>query len=103
MEELITNTLKFVYMNMNYDLMLEFVQIYSELMNRADSNNSKCIVKFMLKVYNAKIAFKLEIKNQLKLGLAYKANLKSIMKDCCFSGLQVQSNFWKLHHILTQK
>jgi len=98
-----SNTLKFMFVNLSQDMMLEFVDLYSELLSKADSENIKFIHMFLLRIFNKSIAFKLELRNTLKLTAAYKANLKQLMSACLSMNLVMMNNFWSLHGIVIQK
>lgn len=86
-QELVSNTLKFMYMNLGQELLLELVDTYSELLSKADGENVKHIIMFLLRIFNKRLAFRLALSHNLRLLVPYKANIKPLMNGCLSKNL----------------
>ena len=92
-----------MYFNFSEDLLLNLLNTYSHLLSKEDKKYIQHIILFLLRIFNQRIAFKLEIGNCLRIGLAYKSNLPNLLAECCSMNINMQANFWILHDIITEK
>ena len=88
---LIFQTLKFLWVWFNEDLMLSIISVYAKLLTKEQGQFVKYIVLFLSRVFNKSLAFKMELSStKLQLGVQYKANLKGILEDVVqMQGIQV--------------
>jgi hypothetical protein len=88
---LIYQTLKFIWVWFNEDLLLEIVATYAKILTKDQGQFIKYIVLFLARIFNKGLAFKMELsKTKLQLGVQYKANLKSILEEVVqMQGIQI--------------
>lgn len=91
-----------MYFNFTEDMLIDLLDTYSILLAKDDRKYIKNIILFLLRIFNMKIAFKLELKNNIQLGLSYKMNLQTIITECCSKSITMQTNCWILHGIITE-
>ena len=92
-----------MYFNFGEDMLIDLLDTYCLLLSKEDKQYIKHIIMFLLRIFNTKIAFKLELRSSLQLGISYKANIKSLISECFSMNMTMQRNFWTLHSIITQK
>ena len=79
---LIFSTLKYIWVQLNEDLMMNVFSVYSGLLTRDQGTYVRYIVLFLCRIFSKSLAFKMEIsQSKLTIGVQYKANFKSIIED----------------------
>jgi hypothetical protein len=104
--EIVSATLKYSFIAFPTTAMLGIVNTFLTTVHKSKQDQFRQGVSFVLKIFNPKVSFELELSGMLKaMSLAYRSNLKYFISDCLKPGFllpSVQSCFWKLHHIITQ-
>lgn len=105
-QDVISSTMKFSFIAFPTGAMLSVVSTFLNTVYKTKQDHFRQGVNFVLKVFSPKVAFELELSGALKpMSMAYRSNLRYLIADCLKPGLflpSAQSNFWKLHHIITQ-
>lgn len=79
---MVGNFLKYAYVNLPAHLMLELARVLSLLITRVKPDYFKLVVGFLMKVFNPKIAFEMQLNNTFKhLSSAYRASIKSLIAE----------------------
>lgn len=79
---LIYQSLKFIWVWFNEDMMLNIVSVYSKLLTKDKGQFLKYLILFLSRIFSKSLAFKMELSRaKLQLGVQYKANLKSIFEE----------------------
>ena len=79
---LIFSTLKYLWVQLNEDLMMTVLGVYSTLLTRDQGSYVRYIVLFLCRIFNKSLAFKMEISHtKLNISVQYRANFKAIIED----------------------
>lgn len=102
---LLSSTLKYAYVNMPSNQMLEIIRVVMLSVVSSKADYFKSVLLFIMKVFNPKIAFDLELSQTFKgLSAAYRVQLKVLLSEATKSTAgPMQSSFWPLHKIICQK
>ena len=104
-KDILQNTLKYTYINLNTELMLETMKIILLSVVRSKSDSFRNVILFIMKIFNPKVGFNLELIQPFKnLSSPYRSNLKSLINECIKpSAGPLQYSFWAVHKIITQE
>lgn len=103
--EIMNSTLKYAYVNLPSDVMLEIVKVLMLAVVKSKGDYFKQVVIFTMKVFNPKIAFDMELNQIFKnLSVAYRSNLRVLIHEATKpSAGTMQVSFWAVHKIITQE
>ena len=102
---ILNSTLKYLFISMPTDHMLMIIRVILLSVVKTKQEHFKSVILFLMKVFNPKIAFDLELGKTFKnLSAAYRANIKQLMLEATkASAGPMQSSFWQLHKIICQE
>lgn len=102
---ILSSTLKYLFISMSSDHMLAIVRVILLSVVKSKQEHFKAVLLFLMRVFNPKIAFDLELGKTFKnLSTAYRLNLKALMQEAIKSSAgPLQSSFWQLHKIMCQE
>ncbi len=104
-KEILIGTLKHIYVNLNTEIMLEIIKVVLLSVVKSKSDSFKQVILFVMKVFNPKVGFDLEIIQPFKnLSSQYRSVLRTLLQECIKpSAGPLQMNFWAVHKIITQE
>lgn len=102
---ILISTLKYLYINLPSDQMLEIVRVILQSVINSKSEYFRSIILFIMKVFNPKIGFDLELNQTFKgMSAVYRSHLKAFMTEATKSTAgPLQSSFWPMHKIICQE
>ncbi len=103
--EIMSSTLKFAYVNLPSDVMLEIVKVLMLAVVKSKGDYFKQVIIFTMRVFNPKIAFDMELSQTFKnLSNAYRSNLRVLIHEATKpTAGTMQGSFWAVHKIITQE
>lgn len=103
--QILSATLKYLFISMSTDHMLAIIRVILLSVVKTKQDHFKSVLLFILKIFNPKVAFELELGKTFKnLSPAYRSNLKPLMLEAIKqSAGPIQCSFWQLHKIICQE
>lgn len=105
-KEILSGTLKYAYVNLSSELILPIVQVLLlSVVKQKGGEYFKMALLFLMKVFNPKLGFELEIGKTFKnLSPVYRQHLKFLILECTKPNAgAIQGSFWSVHKIMTQE
>ena len=104
-KDILTATLKFMYINLPSEVMLTIVQTMLLVLTKSKGDHFRTIILFIVRTFNPKIGFELELGQTFKnISQTYKVHLNALIQEILKPGAgSLQFNFWPVHKIITQE